>query len=491
MTPVTLSEATLDKLSPDLRTPSYDRSQVREGIVHLGVGGFHRAHQALYIERILEELGEKEWGICGVGIMPHDSKMREALTSQQCLYTLVEKGDGEEAGRVIGAMKSYLYAPKNPEKVFEKLASPETKIVSLTVTEGGYYFDQGTGELLLTHPEVAHDLANPKTPHTIYGYLVEGLARRRAAGVTPFTVLSCDNIQANGEVTKRLLVSYALKKDAELARWIEENVAFPNSMVDRITPITTPEDIEFITQRFGVKDQWPVVCEPFIQWVVEDKFCNGRPSFEKVGVEMTSDVHPYEKMKIRLLNASHSAMGYLGYLAGFRYIFEITRDEEFGKYVARMMDEEVTPLLDPVPGIDLPSYKKTLLIRFANPNVKDHALRICMDGSAKMPKFILPSIKEQLEKGGNISLLTLVVASWFRFLTAEDEEGREIPIQDPMAAELVERAKRGKGDPTPLLEMTELFGDLGKSEKFVAELRRSLDMLYSVGARKTLQSHLS
>lgn len=491
MTPVTLSESTLSKLNPDVRTPSYDRSKVGEGIVHLGVGGFHRAHQALYIERVLEELGEKEWGICGVGIMPHDSKMKEALEPQQCLYTLVEKGDGEEAARVIGAMKSYLYAPEDPEKVFAKLASPETKIVTLTVTEGGYYFDQGTGELLLSHPEVAHDLAHPSAPHTIYGYLTEGLARRRAAGIAPFTILSCDNIQSNGEVTKKLLVSYVARQDEALAKWIEEKVAFPNSMVDRITPITTPEDMEFISQRFGVKDAWPVVCEPFIQWVVEDNFCNGRPSFEKVGVEMTSDVHPYEKMKIRLLNASHSAMGYLGYLAGLRYIFEITRDEEFGKYVARMMDEEVTPLLDPVPGIDLPSYKRTLLVRFANPNVKDHALRICMDGSAKMPKFILPSIREELEKDGPISLLTLVVAAWFRFLTAKDEDGQEIPIQDPMAAQLVERARQGKADPMPLLEMTEIFGDLRNSERFVAELRRSLDMLYTIGARKTLQNHLS
>ena len=290
------------------------------------------------------------------------------------------------------------------------MAAPNIKIVTLTATEGGYYFNQSTGELDLNYPIIRHDLENPQQPKTIFGYLAEGLKRRHKASLKAFTVLSCDNLQGNGHVAKRTLIAFCREKNAELADWVSENVSFPNSMVDRITPATGDEQRKLVRDSFGVADAYPVVSETFRQWVIEDDFCNGRPELEKVGVQFTDDVAPYEKMKIRLLNASHSAMGYLGYLCGHRFIFEIAQDPQFARYIRALMDREVTPLIGTIPGVDLEDYKTSLMKRFANETIKDQALRICMDGSSKMPKFIMPSIVEQLQKGGEIRKLTLCAA---------------------------------------------------------------------------------
>ncbi len=484
---ITLSDELLKNPPKNVKSPTYDRTAMSEGIVHIGVGGFHRSHEALYMDELLQSHGLKNWAICGVGIMPQDAAMSKALNAQDCLYTLVERSGKTSSAQIIGSLKSYIFGYENPEAVFQKLADPAIKIVTLTATEAAYYFHQGTGELEVNSLPIQNDLKNPGKPQTIFGYLAEGLERRRKAGIPPFTVLSCDNIQHNGQVLKRTLIGFCNERNKDLAKWIEQNVSFPNCMVDRITPVTTEAEREFVRDTYGLDDAFPVVAEPFRQWVIEDTFNNGRPPLEKVGVQFTTDVTPYEKMKIRLLNATHSAMGYLGYLCGYRYIYEIAQAPEFIPYLKDLMDIEVTPLVGHIPGVDLTEYKASLMERFANETIKDQALRICMDGSAKLPKFILPSIAEQLKLGGPTRRLTLCVASWIRFLDGKDEQGNEIPINDPQAERLTSIVKKHKEDPKPLLELTDIFGDLGKSEKFVQELEILLKSLYEKGARETLR----
>ncbi len=482
-----ISSAILKDLPKNVKGPSYDRAKLKEGILHIGVGGFHRSHQALYLDDLFEA-GEPnwDWAICGVGIMPQDAAMNKALKDQDCLYTLVERIGNKSSARIIGSLKEYLFGYEQPEAVFDRIADPAIKIISLTATEGGYCFHQGSGELDLENKSIQNDLKNPQKPQTIFGYLATGLERRRKANAGPVTLLSCDNLQGNGHVAKRTLLAFCAQSNKDLVPWIEQNVSFPNCMVDRITPATTDAERDFVRTTYGLEDAFPVVAEPFKQWVVEDSFISGRPALEKVGVQFTSDVAPYEKMKIRLLNATHSAMGYLGYLCGYRYIYEIAQAPEFMPYLKALMDEEVTPLIDNVPGVNLGEYKASLMERFANESIKDQALRICMDGSSKLPKFIFPSISEQLALNGPIRRLTLCVASWIRFLEAKDEKGEEIPIQDPMAERLTKAAQ--SGDLKALLAMTDIFGDLGSNERFVKELTELLASLHEKGARKTLGS---
>ncbi len=487
MTALTISTASLKNPPKNVKCPSYDRSTLTEGILHIGVGAFHRSHQALYLDDLIESHGVKDWAIYGVGIMPQDEAMNNALNSQNCLYTLIERSGDNSSARIIGSLTHYVFGHRDPEAVFAKMADPQIKIVTLTATEGGYCFHQGTGELDLTNSGIQNDLKNPLKPQTIFGYLAEGLNRRRKAGIVPFTALSCDNLQGNGHVLRKTLLAFCAQKDKELAAWIEKNVSFPNCMVDRITPATTDAEREFVRSTYNLDDAFPVVSEPFRQWVIEDDFSNGRPPLEKVGVQFTSDVAPYEKMKIRLLNASHSAMGYLGYLIGYRYIYEIAQAAEFTDYLRDLMDVEVTPLVGDVPGVNLCDYKRTLMERFSNAVIKDQALRICMDGSAKMPKFVLPSIVEQLERKGPIRRLTLCVASWMRFLTGKDEQGADIPLVDPMADRLRAVAENSGPNPRPLLELTDIFGDLGQSQRFAQELELLLKSLYEKGARETLE----
>jgi mannitol 2-dehydrogenase len=489
--PVKLDNTSLESLPSNVRGPAYDRRNIGDGIVHIGVGGFHRAHQAVYVDDVIAETGANQWGICGVGLLQHDSRMRDALVPQDCLYTVVERGPGADTkARVIGAMTSFLFAPENTEAVLEKMASAEIRIVSLTITEGGYYLDPETGESNLDHPDIEHDLQHPAQPVGAFGYLAEALDRRRQRGLQPFTVMSCDNVQSNGDVTKRMLLAFAGRRDPSLRDWIAERGAFPNSMVDRITPATTDADRAAIRETYGIDDAWPVVTEPFRQWVIEDAFCDGRPSWERVGVQMTSDVHPYETMKLRLLNASHSAMGYLGFLAGFEYIHEVIADERFRTFVVDFMDEEVTPILEDVPGIDLASYKKALVERFSNPAIKDQVSRICMDGSAKIPKFILPTVREQLQRGGPTRRASLVIASWCRAMAGADDQGAKIEILDPMAGTLSERARAAERDPRKFLNIKEVFAeDLPQSEVLVEQVREALESLYDQGARKSLAKY--
>ncbi len=488
---IKLNQSNLQRFSPNVQVPSYDRRRVNSSIVHVGVGGFHRSHQAVYVDDLCQDHGVTEWGFCGVGLLAHDTKIRDALLSQDCLYTLVERNAAGDRGRVIGSIIEFLFAPDNPEAVIEKMASDNTRIVSLTITEGGYFIDQGSGEFQEDHPTIVHDLAHPDRPACTFGYLLEALDRRRQRGMQPFTVLSCDNVQGNGDITSKVLLRFAELRDPSLKSWLAKHGAFPNCMVDRITPATTDADRALVGEAFGIEDAWPVVTEPFRQWVIEDRFCNGRPAFEKVGVQMTSDVHPYETMKLRLLNAGHSAMGYLGYLAGYTYIYEIIADPQFKKYILNLMNEEVTPILQPVPGVDLDEYKQTLIERFANPTIKDQASRICLDGSAKVPKFILPTIREQLQRGGPTRRLSLVVASWCRYAAGTDEQSKAILIEDAMAETLTRQAQQGGKDPRPFLGISERFDEeLQRSPVFVEQVSEALRSLYDEGAMATLSKYL-
>jgi mannitol 2-dehydrogenase len=485
-----LDESALGSLRNDVVVPSYARAALRRAIVHLGVGGFHRAHQAVYLDDLAERRISRDWGVCGVGLLPQDKRMEQALLPQQCLYTVVERGAEAERARVVGSITRYLFAPEHREEVLQTLAHPDTRIVSLTVTEGGYGYNQVTGEFDPATPGVREDLANPTAPSTVFGYLCEALDRRRRAGLPPFTVLSCDNLQSNGAMARRVFTSFARLRDGALADWMSANVAFPNCMVDRITPQTTDEDRAMVARVYGIRDAWPVMTEPFTQWVVEDTFCNGRPPLEEVGVQFVPDVHPYEAMKLRLLNASHQALAYLGYLCGYRLVHEVMGDPQFQTYIARLMDEEVTALLAPVPGVDLDNYKRTLIERFANPKIRDQVSRLCQDASARMPKFLLPSIVEALASGRPYRLLTLAVAGWFRFLSGVDEQGEPIPLEDQMAGTLQPLAKQGREDPRPLLSVHSLFGDLAQQPAFVDELGAALHSLYNQGARATLARYL-
>jgi mannitol 2-dehydrogenase len=420
--------------------------------------------------------------------------MRDVLRAQDCLYTVIERGAAGDRARVVGAMREYLLAPDDPIAVVERLAAPECRIASLTITEGGYFVNQGTGEFDADHPDIRHDLASPHAPRTAFGLLAEALDRRREHGLDPFTIQSCDNLQANGDVARRMILAYLERRDPDLREWVEDEGAFPNAMVDRITPQTTDAHRALVRDRFGITDGWPVVCEPFLQWVIEDRFPLGRPAWEKAGAQLVPDVHPYEMMKIRLLNGGHQALCYLGMLLGLRYADEAMADPDVRRLLEAFMEREVTPLLPPVPGIDLAAYRRTLFERFANPVLRDQLARIGTEGSARIPKFVLPSIQDVLARGGGpMRALTFTVAAWFRYLAADvDAAGAPLPKSDPMLDELVRRARQGGEDPAPLLELRALFGDaLPRAAAFVGPLREDLRSLTRDGARAALRRCLA
>jgi fructuronate reductase/mannitol 2-dehydrogenase len=482
-----LNEANLAAIAPPVLIPTYDRRQLKPAIVHLGVGGFHRAHQAVYLDDLAERRITNDWGERGVGLLAADRRMADALTPQDHLYTVVARSASGDDARVIGSMLEYAFAPADPDRVLSLLTDPTTRIVSLTITEGGYNVDDKTGEFDMRNAAVVADAQRTDSPpQTAFGYVCEGLARRRATKTMPFTVLSCDNLQGNGKIARSAFTAFARMRDPTLADWIERNVAFPNAMVDRITPQTTDSDREMVRETFGLRDAWPVVTEPFRQWVIEDTFSNGRPPVEEVGAQIVTDVHPYETMKLRLLNGSHQAMAYLGYLSGYRYADEAVGDANLRTFIARLMNDEVTPLLPAVPGIDLTQYKQTLLERFANPKIKDTLARLATDGSDRMPKFVLPSLADALARDRPHRLLTLVVAAFIRYLRGTDEQGQPITLNDARANELRPLAQASATDVRPILGVRRVFGDLGDHQAWVAELRAAIAELDRQGTRAVI-----
>jgi mannitol 2-dehydrogenase len=461
-----LNEENLSRIP--IAKPGYDRGEIGIGIVHFGVGGFHRAHQAMYVDRLLETGTANGWGICGVGVLPADRRMADVMDSQDGLYTLMaEHPDGHPDARVIGSIVDYRFAPDDREGVVELMAAPTTHIVSLTITEGGYDIE-GVG------------------PDSVFGLVADALARRRDHGLPSFTIVSCDNIEGNGDVAQQAFTAHAERTHPGLADWMTEHTRFPNSMVDRITPVTTPDVIDSLAKEFGVEDQWPVAAEPFTSWVLEDDFSDGRPAFEDVDVLLVDDVTPYELMKLRLLNASHQSLCYFAYLAGYRLVHDAAGDPLFAEFLREYMDSEATPTLLPVPGIDLPDYKRALIERFANPGVRDTIVRLCYGSSDRIPKWLLPVIRENLASGAPIRLSAATVASWARYAEGVDEKGEPIDVEDQLSETLVPLAKSQLENPTAFLEHP-VFGDLVKQERFVEAYTWALDSLHRNGARSTLE----
>jgi mannitol 2-dehydrogenase len=448
--PTALSAKTVDDLGDDVAVPSYDRGRVRTGIVHFGVGGFHRAHQAMYLDALMNDGSALEWGITGVGLLPGDRRMHDVLHAQDCLYTLVVKDpDGTMHPRVIGSIVDYLFAPDDPSAVLDQLVDPATRIVSLTITEGGYNIDNLSGGV------------------NVFGLVAEALARRRDRGIASPTIVSCDNIEGNGEVARHAFTTYADRVNPGLGEWMRTHTRFPNSMVDRITPVTTPDVIAVLESEFGVEDQWPVAAEPFTSWVLEDDFSDCRPPLQDVDVLLVDDVTPYELMKLRLLNASHQSLCYFAYLAGYRLVHDAAGDPLLAEFLRAYMDSEATPTLKPVPGIDLPDYKRTLIERFANPGVKDTIARLCFGSSDRIPKWLLPVIRENLKTGAPVRLSAATVASWARYAEGVDEQGEPIDVADQLADSLVPLARSQHDNPTAFIENTAVFGDLASQPRFV------------------------
>ena len=478
MSLIQLNQENITSIAARLACPAYERDAIKTGIVHIGVGGFHRSHQAYYIHQLLEKNGD--WAICGVGLREADRDMANILKKQDCFYTLVtQHSDGNIESEVIGSIIEYLLAVDTPQLVIDKMAHSDIKIVSLTITEGGYNFNPTTGDFNFENPDIQHDLAHPSEPKTVYGYLTAALRKRRNLGLAPFTILSCDNIQHNGDMARKMVLSFAKKQDAELAEWIEKEVRFPNSMVDRITPVTSSKIINMVKREYNYVDEWPVVCEPYIQWVIEDNFVNGRPQLEKVGVQFVSDVTPYEKMKIRLLNAGHSVLGIPGALHGHETINACMKDSVFALFMRKFMDEEATPKLGKIEGIDLTTYKNNLEERFSNPNIKDGVSRICSESSAKLPKFLIPTIQENLATGGSIKYGTFILAAWCYYSDkCVDINNNELEIIDSRKAELHQYATEYKQDQLSFLRIPDIFGVLLENERFVKHYLKIIEAIY-------------
>ncbi|NDW05288.1 mannitol dehydrogenase family protein [Jiella pacifica] len=484
-----LSLATLDSLPDSVQQPSYDPAGTSAGIVHLGVGAFHRAHQALYLDDILAT--DPQWAIIGASLRRPD--MRDALAAQDNLYTVaVRSGEGTRL-RVIGSVKSILVAPESPEALIAAMVDPKVRIVSLTVTEKGYCHDPATGDLNREHPDIVADLKNPRAPTSAPGLLVEALRRRKAGNIVPFTVMPCDNLPANGPTVHRIMTQYAALIDPDLARFVEDDVAVAGTMVDRIVPATTDAEIAEIDAALGLSDAWPVVTEPFTQWVIEDRFPTGRPDFAAVGVEMVADVEPYERMKLRMLNGSHSSLAYLGYLAGYQTVSETMADPAFEQLVRQLMTDEIMPTLE-MPGTDLAAYRDALIARFHNPALKHRTWQIAMDGSQKLPQRFLGTVRDRLAAGQPIDRLALGIAGWMRYVTGTDETGAAIDVRDPLAARLKALGETAGRDPerlaTAYLGVEDVFGrDLRAEPAVVRPVTEALAALLENGAVATVRAY--
>jgi len=479
-----LSAATLAGLPKDIPRPRYDRSAVATGIVHLGVGAFQRAHQAMYTEAALNA-GDLRWGTVGASL--RSPSVRDALKPQDGLYALAMRGAAGEQLQVIGAIKDVLVAPEDPEALLRTLADPAVKIVTLTITEKGYCYDPATTALDEAHPDIVHDLSRPARPRSAPGFLVEALLRRKAADVHPFTVLCCDNLPHNGRTVAAIVTRFAALRDSQFAHFIMNEVAFPSTMVDRITPATTDEDRAAISARLGLDDAAPVITEPFSQWVIEDRFLAGRPDWGIGGAKFVTDVAPYENMKLRLLNGSHSTLAYLGYLAGYETVSDTMTDANYRRLAESVMDDAATTLKMP-PGADVAAYKRALMERYANPALRHRTWQICMDGSQKLPQRLLGTIGDRLAAGAPVNRLVTGVAGWMRYVTGIDEAGKPIDVRDPLSARL--RSIADQAGPVAdrlapaLLDVREIFStELAADPRFRNAVTAALARIIAKGAK--------
>ncbi|OLP62318.1 mannitol dehydrogenase [Xaviernesmea oryzae] len=485
-----LSLATLGAISATATVPAYERSQLTPGIVHFGVGNFHRAHQAVYLDDLFNLGRDHDWAIIGAGVTSYDAAMRDKLKTQDYLTTVVEQDVGRSAARVTGAMIDVL-DPMDRKALVEKLADPTIRIVSMTITEGGYFINPATGLFDPSHPAIAADAATPDDAKTVFGLILAGLKARRAAGTIPFTVMSCDNIPGNGHVTQNAVTGLARLSDPEFADWIEATVAFPNGMVDRITPATGAREIEIAAKDYAIADQWPVFCEEFKQWVLEDHFPAGRPALEEVGVQFVEDVAPFEHMKIRILNGGHAAIAYPGELLDIHFVHEAMEDETIRAFLAKLERTEIVTCVPAVPGVVLDDYIALIERRFANPKIGDTIARLAQDGSNRQPKFILPSTADRLSRNEDVQGLALVSALWCRYFQGTSDSGRAITFNDANAERLKAAALKAKENPLEFLALDDIFGQVAQSEIFRKRFTQALTALTETGTRATLEAYLA
>jgi len=485
-----LSNATLAALPATVARPAYDRDALRPGIVHIGCGNFHRAHMAVYLDDLFAKGLGLDWAILGAGVRAADGAMREALAAQDYLSSVIELAPGALKARVIGAMTGFVAVGPGNGALIATMTAPQVRIVSLTVTEGGYYIDPNTGTFSPDHPDIRHDASHPDAPDTAFGAIVAALAARRAKGIAAFTVMCCDNVPHNGVVTRDAVVGLARLSNPALADWINDNVAFPNSMVDRITPATGARE-RALAARLGVDDAVPVTCEPFRQWVIEDHFPAGRPPLEAVGVTFTAQVDRFETMKIRILNGGHALIAYPAGLAGIELVHQAMADPQIRAFLDAVLSREVLPIVPPVPGVRLPDYKAKIIARFANPEVADTVRRLCLDGSNRQPKFIIPSIRDGLAAGRDVSGLILLSALWCRYCAGTTEAGAGIAPNDPNWDRLHARAMAAREHPAQWLAMAEVYGDLAHDARLVAGFTAALNAVWQHGSRAAMAAYLA
>ena len=483
-----LSLATLGGIST-AGVPHYDRAALTPGLLHFGVGNFHRAHLAVYLDRLFNRGRDHDWAIVGAGVMPSDRLLRDALLGQDYLTTVVEQSAGQSSARITGAMTAYLPIG-DTAAIIERLSDPVIRIISLTVTEGGYFIDPATARFDPDHPAIRADAAAPEAPRTVFGLIAAGLRRRRAAGTPAFTVMSCDNIPHNGDVAGSTVAGLARLSDPGFADWIEETVAFPNAMVDRITPATGDRERVSLAAEFGIEDAAPVFCEDFSQWVLEDSFPSGRPALETVGVQFVPDVTPYEHMKIRILNGGHAAIAYPAGLMGIHFVHEAMAHPLVRGFLRKLEAEEIIPVVPPVPDTNLENYFALIEARFANPKIGDTIARLCFDGSNRQPKFIIPSIIDRLSAGAAVTGLALESALWCRYCAGRTEQGGMIEPNDPSWDRLHAVAGTARDDPLAWLAMDDIYGDLGAAEPFRAAFAQALRTLWAEGTQETLSRYL-
>ena len=488
---IRLSREPLTALPAGVAAPAYDRARLSPGILHVGVGNFHRAHLAIYLDDLFAMGKSLDWGIVGAGVRPADGDMRARLEAQDWLSTVVELEPGALRARVCGAMTGFAPVAPDNAPLIRAMCDPAIRIVSLTVTEGGYFLDSATGGFDANHPQMLADAANPDAPGSVFGAMLAALRRRRQASIPPFTVMSCDNIPGNGHVAMAALTGLARLHDPAFADWVEDNVAAPDGMVDRIAVVTDDARRAVIRDDFGIDDASPVFCEPFRQWVLEDRFPTGRPEFEAVGVTFAADVSAYEKMKLRVLNGGHACIAYPGALLDCHYAHDAMAHPLVAGFLDKVETEEIVPMVPPPPSQDLRDYLTLIKSRFANPEVKDTIARLCLDGSNRQPKFILPSTRDRVAQGAPVTGLALESALWCRYLAGGSETGRDYALEDEQADRLRAAALTAKAEPAAFLGLRDIFGDLGDAPAFSTAFDEALTMLWRDGTAATLARYLS
>lgn len=487
--PLSLSNATLAQMPGDVVVPTYDRSALTPGIVHIGVGNFHRAHQAWYLHALMQQGLAQDWAIVGAGVRPYDEVQRLKMAGQDYLTTLIELAPGIQRAEVIGSMIDYVPVKEGNAPLIARMAQDDIRIVALTVTEGGYYIDPVTNQFDAKHPDIQHDVAHPDTPRTAFGAIVAALRARRDAGHAPFTGLSCDNLQGNGDILRQTVVSLANLTDPDLATWIGAQGSFPNSMVDCIVPATGPNELELV-QTFGIEDAVPVSHENFRQWVIEDNFCAGRPDWDRAGATFTDNVHDFEMMKIRILNGGHQVIAGAGEMLSIDTIAGCMADEDVAALFTKIAQTEVVPQVAAVPGMTPEAYVDLIAGRFANPRIVDTVRRVAFDGSSRQPGFILPSVRGGLALGTPVEGLALVSAIWARMCAGTREDGSEIAANDPYWDALSKVAHAAADDPAAWLAQTQTYGDLAVSPVFATAFERWLRMIWERGTRVAIKTYL-